>query len=591
MKHELNIDAPEWAPSTSHQGAESTRTNIAPATDRHDGHVKRVVVGVYFGTFDPPHENHFRLARSAIDALGLAAVFMVPNVDPPFKKSSALAHRLALLSAHPLAKQGLVQAFAPPDGVRTDWPGRLRVCELVAADAARERGIADASVAMLVGQDSFESSIRRADQDVLTGFRVPVYVFPRLGYDTPSIPDWLNKGPFALVTSYRETRQISSTSLRAAFAAGSDVHPDDLHAEVAAYCKEHRLYAHAPVTVLTGGPGTGKSTIAGALCRSRKLTHLNPGDLYRAALADERFQRTVQQLVETDRALWSERLRLFLEAAEQQAMAISQNCAFATERKRPSEIRASCERLRQHCALVVHLKASEECMLERVRTRGRGGDDASRVRTYVEKEANRCELELAELAESGVPVLHVDTDKPVESILAEVERALQALKGGGPVGNVAEPIPPDAGTVIRQVWETMPPAQLQAWETLPPAHLPDRAIICRDCKQAFAFPHREQQSYETKRWADPIRCPACRRPKAASNPSGTRSTGARSCYGPGPPQRGYDDRGPPPRDDRGPAAAGGWREREAARGGGQPAEEAPVDDDGFTVVPRRGGRR
>jgi hypothetical protein len=218
-------------------------------------------------------------------------------------------------------------------------------------------------------------------------------------------------------------------------------------------------------------------------------------------------------------------------------------------------------------------------MLERVRTRGRGGDDASRVHTYVENEANRCELELAQLAESGVPVLHVDTDKSVESILKEVERALQALKGGGPVGNMAVPIHPDAGTVIRQVWETLPAAQLQAWETLPPAH-PDKALVCRDCKQAFAFSHREQQSYATSGWADPIRCPACRR--AARG-------GGKGHDDRGPPQRGYDDRRPPLRDDRGPAAAGGWREREAARGGGKGYDDSrlpPRDVSPTPTAPR-----
>lgn len=45
-------------------------------------------IGVYGGTFNPPHLGHLILAQSAIDALGLDRVLLVPAFRSPFKLQS-----------------------------------------------------------------------------------------------------------------------------------------------------------------------------------------------------------------------------------------------------------------------------------------------------------------------------------------------------------------------------------------------------------------------------------------------------------------------------------------------------------------------
>ena len=45
-------------------------------------------IGIYGGTFNPPHLGHLVLAQSAIDAFGLDRVLMVPAFRSPFKLSS-----------------------------------------------------------------------------------------------------------------------------------------------------------------------------------------------------------------------------------------------------------------------------------------------------------------------------------------------------------------------------------------------------------------------------------------------------------------------------------------------------------------------
>lgn len=45
-------------------------------------------IGVYGGTFNPPHIGHLILAQQAIDALGLERVLFVPAYQSPFKLRS-----------------------------------------------------------------------------------------------------------------------------------------------------------------------------------------------------------------------------------------------------------------------------------------------------------------------------------------------------------------------------------------------------------------------------------------------------------------------------------------------------------------------
>ncbi len=57
-------------------------------------------LGVFGGTFDPPHLGHLVLAEAAADHLGLASVLFVPAAIPPHKEASAVRagaeHRLAM---------------------------------------------------------------------------------------------------------------------------------------------------------------------------------------------------------------------------------------------------------------------------------------------------------------------------------------------------------------------------------------------------------------------------------------------------------------------------------------------------------------
>ncbi len=64
--------------------------------------IERERLGVFGGTFDPPHLGHLILAAEAYQQLGLARILFVLTADPPHKRHqpiSLLDDRLALLQA------------------------------------------------------------------------------------------------------------------------------------------------------------------------------------------------------------------------------------------------------------------------------------------------------------------------------------------------------------------------------------------------------------------------------------------------------------------------------------------------------------
>lgn len=54
------------------------------------GRLKLERIGIFGGTFDPPHYAHLILAERTLDALSLDKVFWVPAGDPPHKRFETL---------------------------------------------------------------------------------------------------------------------------------------------------------------------------------------------------------------------------------------------------------------------------------------------------------------------------------------------------------------------------------------------------------------------------------------------------------------------------------------------------------------------
>jgi nicotinate-nucleotide adenylyltransferase len=79
------------------------------------------MIGVYGGTFDPPHRAHYALAKAAYENLHLIKVLWVPTSIPPHKSigaAAAIEDRLgmveALIESDPEFELSLVDVNRPP---------------------------------------------------------------------------------------------------------------------------------------------------------------------------------------------------------------------------------------------------------------------------------------------------------------------------------------------------------------------------------------------------------------------------------------------------------------------------------------------
>lgn len=189
-------------------------------------------IGVFGGTFDPPHLAHLVVAETVRDAFGLDRVLWVPNGHPPHKPAEALtppAHRLAMtrlaVAGHDAFAVSTVEMDA--DGAR------------YTVDTLRLLGEAlpGAELALIIGGDSLAAfGTWRAPEQILA--RAPLLVYHRPGED-PAVPAGLPPGRVRAVEA--PLLGISSTALRARVRAGRSIRylvPD----AVAAYIRDEGLY-------------------------------------------------------------------------------------------------------------------------------------------------------------------------------------------------------------------------------------------------------------------------------------------------------------------------------------------------------------
>ncbi len=79
------------------------------------------MIGVFGGTFDPPHRAHYALAKAAYEYLHLTKVIWIPTSIPPHKSieaAAAIEHRIGmvetLIESDPEFELSLVDVNRPP---------------------------------------------------------------------------------------------------------------------------------------------------------------------------------------------------------------------------------------------------------------------------------------------------------------------------------------------------------------------------------------------------------------------------------------------------------------------------------------------
>jgi nicotinate-nucleotide adenylyltransferase len=186
------------------------------------------MVGLYGGSFDPPHRGHVELAHRAKEELGLERLIVLVSADPGHKHVETPAD----------VRLRLAEAAFPADEVLLDTEART-VDTLRAHPEWRDP-------VFLIGADEFCDFLSWKDPDgVLRLTRLAVATRP--GFRRERLEAVLEKleQPGRVLFFEIEPLPISSRDLRSRLAEGQDVSAE-LPQAVAEIVAAERLYARQP---------------------------------------------------------------------------------------------------------------------------------------------------------------------------------------------------------------------------------------------------------------------------------------------------------------------------------------------------------
>ena len=189
-------------------------------------------IGVFGGTFNPPHNGHIRLAKEAADELKLDKLLVIPSCIPPHKIAAKLADGQERLEMCRLAfgcdPRFEVSPMELERGSRSYTVETLRELKALYPDS---------ELYFIVGSDMLESFDKWYLWQEILSLSVLCAASREEGYS----PDLSRFGKLAerikIITL--DPLEVSSTQIRN---SAGEISPELLDPKVAAYIREHGLY-------------------------------------------------------------------------------------------------------------------------------------------------------------------------------------------------------------------------------------------------------------------------------------------------------------------------------------------------------------
>lgn len=185
--------------------------------------------GIFGGSFDPPHEGHRHLARSARDVCRLDNVLWVPSPDPPHKDRplTPFRHRLALVGLAIAGERGMEAS-----GIEATLPSPSYSLNTIRALKAVFG--ADHDWHFLIGADNWEIIRTWHRWEEILG-EATFIVFPRGRRPLADLPEGVLR--LDLPEMDRESRNV-----RQALSEGKDWEAAGVLPELRDYIVTHGLY-------------------------------------------------------------------------------------------------------------------------------------------------------------------------------------------------------------------------------------------------------------------------------------------------------------------------------------------------------------
>jgi nicotinate-nucleotide adenylyltransferase len=195
---------------------------------------RRGRLGIFGGTFDPPHLGHLLVAIDAVEALALDRLIFVPAARQPLKAD--------MITAPAAARLAMVQRLVGDDprfgvdSVEIDRDGLSFTVDTLRAFVARARGEALAEYYFLLGADAWRTFPRwREPSEIM---RLATVVVLTRGGEPISPPSAGLRAPRVLPTRRID---VSSTEIRSRVRAGLSLRGFVSEA-VREYIEENGLY-------------------------------------------------------------------------------------------------------------------------------------------------------------------------------------------------------------------------------------------------------------------------------------------------------------------------------------------------------------
>jgi nicotinate-nucleotide adenylyltransferase len=195
-------------------------------------------IGLYGGTFDPPHRAHLELADWVVDYLDLAALYFIPTAVHPLKDNRHLTPadlRFKMLQA----------ALWGHDRLRISRIEMNQHRPSYTVDTLRQftgfENLTDVNLIYLMGVDNVhEIHLWKEPEKILQ--LADIYVLQRPGYNSQQIPtDLQNRLKFLPAPSM----DISASEIREMINRGEDVAhllPENVYSII----RKHHLYGYNP---------------------------------------------------------------------------------------------------------------------------------------------------------------------------------------------------------------------------------------------------------------------------------------------------------------------------------------------------------
>lgn len=193
-------------------------------------------IGIFGGSFNPPHIAHLVVAETVRDQFGLEEIWWIPSFKPPHKDNVELAS-----AEHRLAMTRRATADNPAFKVLDIEIQRNGVSYTVDTLRVLQDDYPEASFWLIIGSDSLRNfdAWHRPDEIVE---RVPLIVYKRPGAISSIVePRFANRVRFADAPLF----EVSGTEIRARRQRGRSIRylvPEP----VRQYIEEHDLYTESP---------------------------------------------------------------------------------------------------------------------------------------------------------------------------------------------------------------------------------------------------------------------------------------------------------------------------------------------------------